>query len=46
MKNVFSLSLLAFLVSLTASAQYKLIEKVEKKGDEIVIPYERYQLDN
>ena len=46
MKNVSSLSLLAFLVSFTASAQYKLIEKVEKKGDEIVIPYERYQLDN
>ena len=24
----------------------KLIEKVEKKGDELVIPYTRYQLDN
>ncbi|MGD8426746.1 MAG: pitrilysin family protein [Balneolaceae bacterium] len=27
-------------------AQTKLIEKVEKKGDEIVIPYEKYKLDN
>ncbi len=24
----------------------KLVEKVEKKGDEIVIPYEKYKLDN
>ncbi len=27
-------------------AQTKLIEKVEQKGDEIVIPYEKYELDN
>src|SRR3954470_1270183 len=27
-------------------AQTKLIEKVEKKGDEVVIPYEKYQLSN
>ena len=46
MKNIFSLVITALFLSLTASAQYKLIEKVEKKGDEIVIPYERYQLDN
>ena len=26
--------------------QAKLIEKVEKKGDEIIIPYEKYQLPN
>ncbi|MFN5319286.1 MAG: M16 family metallopeptidase, partial [Bacteroidia bacterium] len=46
MKNIFSLVITTLFLSLTASAQYKLIEKVEKKGDEIVIPYERYQLDN
>ncbi len=29
-----------------ANGQTKLIEKVEKQGDEIVIPYEKYQLAN
>ena len=29
-----------------ATAQTRLIEKVEKKGDELVIPYEKYQLEN
>lgn len=29
-----------------AWAQTKLIEKVDKKGDEIVIPFEKYELDN
>ena len=28
------------------SAQAKLVEKVEKKGDEIIIPYEKYKLPN
>lgn len=27
-------------------AQTKLVEKVEQKGDELVIPYEKYELDN
>jgi len=27
-------------------AQTKLIEKVEQKGDEIVIPYQKYEMDN
>lgn len=27
-------------------AQTKLVEKVEKKGDEIAIPYEKYELEN
>ncbi len=37
---------LALLGSTTAFAQTKLIEKVTKKGDEIVIPYEKHVLDN
>ncbi len=47
MKQRFSL-LAAFLILTGAviNAQTKLIEKVTKKGDEIVIPYEKYQLDN
>ena len=27
-------------------AQTKLLEEVTKKGDDIVIPYQKYQLDN
>lgn len=37
---------LALLGSSVAFAQTKLVEKVAKKGDEIVIPYEKYVLDN
>ncbi len=44
MKNF--ILLFALLLSVPAWAQTKLIEKVEKKGDEIVIPYEKYELDN
>jgi len=36
----------AFLVCSIISGQAKLIEKVTKKGDEIVIPYEKYILPN
>lgn len=42
--------LIAFFMAFTAvsasQAQTKLIEKVEKTGDDIVIPYEKYQLEN
>jgi len=39
--------LFAFLLhSLLLPAQWKPLEKVVKKGDEIVIPYEKYQLPN
>lgn len=38
--------LLALLIGSVAFAQTKLVEKVTKKGDEIVIPYEKYVLDN
>ncbi len=37
---------LAAAVCMPALAQTRLIEKVEKEGDEIVIPYEKYVLDN
>ena len=40
------LVLVAIAVCTSSFAQTKLIEKVEKKGDEIVIPYSKYQLDN
>ena len=49
-KSYFKIALLAILmlalVSPVVFAQTKLIEKVEKKGDEIIIPYEKYQLNN
>ena len=44
MKNV--TLVLALLVSLSVMGQTKLIEKVTKKGDEIAIPYEKYELEN
>lgn len=37
---------LLFIISQTAFGQAKLVEKVEKKGDEIIIPYEKYVLPN
>ena len=44
MKNLFILCLM--ILSTSLMAQTKLIEKVEKKGDAIVIPYEKYELPN
>ena len=44
MKNLLILALLVFSSSLFA--QTKLVEKVMKKGDEIIIPYEKYELAN
>ncbi|MEO1653665.1 MAG: pitrilysin family protein, partial [Bacteroidota bacterium] len=40
------LTLLLLGISLVGYSQTKLIEKVTRKGDEIVIPYEKYELDN
>ncbi len=45
MKKILGLCLVAVFV-LGATAQTKLIEKVTKTAEEIVIPYEKYQLDN
>jgi zinc protease len=39
-------ALLALLIAFQAAAQTKLIEKVVKKGNEVVIPYEKHQLPN
>ena len=46
LKQSLFLSLAVGLISLNTATAQKLIEKVEKKGDEIVIPYEKYMLDN
>ena len=44
MKKIFIL--LLSLISITAFGQTKLVEKVTQKDGEIVIPYEKYILDN
>jgi zinc protease len=41
-----SLLLVAISTSSIVFSQAKLVEKVTKKGDQIVIPYEKYQLPN
>jgi zinc protease len=46
LKQSLILSLAVGFISLNTVNAQKLIEKVEKKGDEIVIPYEKYVLDN
>lgn len=48
MKNIKTALLLltAFVLPVLTFAETKLIEKVVKKANEIVIPYEKYQLDN
>lgn len=40
------ISALLLSLPIALSAQVKLIEKVERKGTELVIPYEKYQLGN
>lgn len=40
------LTVLAILTSVVVNAQAKLVEKVTRKGDELVIPYEKYVLPN
>jgi zinc protease len=46
MKKILSLFLLTFLMNNMAFSQAKLVQKVEKKGNEIVIPFEKYVLPN
>ncbi len=46
MKKIGRLLMPSFLMMGTLMAQPKLIEKVVKKGDEIIIPYEKYVLPN
>ena len=45
-RKLLLLNVLAILVSAVANAQAKLVEKVTRKGDELVIPYEKYVLPN
>lgn len=45
-KRLFLLAALAFGSFIIANAQAKLVEKVTKQGDELVIPYEKYVLPN
>src|SRR5687767_8622886 len=44
--KLYLLAVLAFCFSSIATAQTKLVEKVTKTGDELVIAYEKYVLDN
>ena len=44
--KIVSCILLLFICSKTSIGQAMLIEKVEKKGSEIIIPYEKYVLQN
>jgi zinc protease len=47
MQTRLQLIMVAFLLcSITALSQIKLVEKVEQKGTELVIPYEKYVLPN
>src|SRR3954452_2176060 len=46
MKNNFCVFLVWFIIPFSVFSQPKLVEKVTKKGDEIIIPYEKYVLKN
>jgi zinc protease len=46
MKKKLNLTLLLLIVASFVFGQAKLIEKVEKKGNELIIPYEKYLLPN
>ena len=46
MKKLIPLFLLIFLMSTMAFSQAKLVQKVEKKANEIVIPFQKYVLPN
>ena len=47
MKRIVPLIIVALLgISLPGSAQTKLVEKIEQKGSQVVIPYEKYVLPN
>lgn len=45
-KKVFLLGALALLTGSTVFSQAKLVEKVTRQGDELVIPYEKYVFPN
>ena len=41
-----TLSILLFMVPILINAQTRLVEKVTRKGNELVIPYEKFELAN
>ncbi|MEO1054740.1 MAG: pitrilysin family protein [Bacteroidota bacterium] len=45
-KKLIIYSVLSLIITTMTNAQTKLVEKVTKKGDEIVIPYNKYELSN
>ena len=45
-QKVWVLAAALFIISAGAFAQTKLVEKITKQGNEIVIPYEKYVLPN
>src|SRR6478609_7421967 len=45
-QKILLLASVAMLLVFTAFSQAKLVEKITKKGNEVVIPYERYVLPN
>ncbi len=46
LKNIIALGLIAFITVSSAFSQTKRIEKVNRVGSELIIPYEKYQLSN
>ncbi len=44
--KIFAVTVLLFICGNTVFSQARLVEKVEKKGDEIVIPYEKFVFPN
>jgi len=46
MKKIIALLLMIFSINAMSFSQAKLVQKVEKKGNEIVIPFEKYILPN
>src|ERR1051325_3383183 len=46
MKKTFLIAVVSILCTSMVFGQAKLVDKVTKKGDEIVIPYEKYILPN
>ena len=45
-QKVWVLAAALFIISYSSLAQTKLVEKISKTGNEIVIPYEKYELPN
>lgn len=46
LKNVFALTIVMFAICSSVFSQTRFIEKITRKGSELVIPYEKYQLSN